>query len=459
MLKKRIPTIVGLLLLILGTVGGVVFINKGTDFLPRAAPEFAPQKVKITNVSENGFVVSWITQESTIGFIRFGNTASNLTTTVTDDRDLLAGASGDYRSHYITLQNLKPGTTYYFKLGSQNNQLYDNNGQPFAITTPLTLNTPPTADTAYGTVVTPANTPAEGSIIYLMLEGATPISALVKQNGSWAASISTARTTDLSSYVSYDPHQARLDILVQPGMGEPAKIITTTGNDQPVPTITLGQTSDFSNALSASPTPAPIDEPRVVSSTPLPQSKMSIQPLETIANDSSLMITSIPTDGTIVKTSQPAIKGKAPANTTVIISVHSPIGYTDQVQVDSSGKWQWTPPTNLEPGEHTVTVSYTDEEGILHKMSRTFVINTAGTSVEVNSLTPSYSATPSATAKPTATPKPTQKPTPTPTPSPRSTVATRSATLVAGSTNATIFPLLLGLTFLTLGWKLLLPRR
>jgi len=453
MLKKRIPTIIGLLLLIVGAVSGVVFINQGTNFLPRAAPEYAPQKVKITNVNENGFVVSWITQDPTTGFVKWGESASNLTTTTTDDRDQLAGSSNEYRTHYISIQNLKPGSTYYFKLGSQKNQLYDNNGQPFSITTPLTLGTPPPADTAYGTVNTTANTPAEGAIVYLSLDNATPVSALVKQNGNWAANISTARTLDLSAYATYDTATTKIEIAVQPATGELTKVTTNTANDQPVPTITIGQTADFSTNTSptsgSSPSPTPTATPTTdpvappnVEPTPTPENKLSLQPLTTI-EDRSLTITSIPKDGATVDSSKPEVAGKAPADAILTISVHSTTAVTDQVQVSESGKWDWTPPADLEPGTHTVTVSYTDADGILHQTSRDFVV--ADLSLQAVDL--QYSASPSASS------------TPKPSPTPRSIVATESAHVVAGSTTPTYFFLIIGLVSLAFGSLVLLRQQ
>lgn len=428
--------------------------------MPRAAPEYIPQKVKITNLTENSFVVSWVTEEPTIGFIKFGETAVALSVTAIDDRDQLTGASGEYRTHYISIQNLKPTTKYYFKLGSEKNQLYDDNGKAFELTTPTPAGNPPPADTAYGTVITSANTPAEGAIVYLSLENATPISALVKQNGNWAANLSTARTSTLSQYASYDAKTARIDILVQPGTGDPAKVVALMANHQPIPTITLGQTQDFTNdntSALASPTPDPTPEG---APTPLPQSKFSLNPLEASqSNDPSISISTFPREDTIITTPKPEITGNAPAGTVLTITVHSPTALTGQTQTDSTGNWTWTPPINLESGDHTITVSYTDESGILHKMTRHFSVNSS----DLNALdfnTPGYSATPSASAtpRPTPTPTPTPKPSIMPSPTPRTTVATESANVVAGTTTPTLMLLLFG-TFITITGLVTLRRK
>lgn len=261
MLKKRIPTIIGLLLLLLGAVGGVAFINQGTSFLPRAAPEYSPQKVRLTNLTDTGVVISWVTEQPTIGFIRYSDNPVNLSLTATDDRDQLSGSSSDYRTHYVSLNNLKPSTSYYFKIGSYQSQLYDNNGQPFSLTLPKSVADLPPTDTAYGSVATAVDTPAEGAIVYLSISGGTPLSALVQQNGNWAINLSMSLTPDYQKYLSYDPTSTQLDILVQPDAGAATTAKTTTNNDQPVPKIILGKTNLFADQPEPTQTPIPTPDP------------------------------------------------------------------------------------------------------------------------------------------------------------------------------------------------------
>lgn len=463
MLKKRIPTIVGLLLLLFGVMGGVIFINQGTNFLPRAAPEYVPQKVKITNITDSGFVISWITTEPSVGFIKYAASPLNLSETASDDRDQLSGSRGEYRTHYVTLQNLNPATTYYFKIGSQQDQLYDNNGQPFAISLPAVIDKRPAADTVFGTVLTSVDTPAEGSILYLSIAGGTPLSALVKQNGNWAVNLSLVRSTDLATYASYDPQTTQIDLLIQSDEVEPTVATTTTGNDQPVPTIILGRSNNFISQLAAAPTPTPVSTPAPAAAA----SKFNLDPLS-VTETKTVTITSIPASG-VINSAQPEFSGNAPPNTSLVITVHSAPAYTGNVVSDKSGKWQWLAPTRLESGEHTVAVSYTDAAGKVHSVQKTFSIG--GISLQQVDLV--YAATPSATPKPTPTPTPTPKPTatpkaslaPTPTavpsPTPRATVASGSADIVAGTTSMSIITIIVGVIMigLGLGSKKLFPGR
>jgi hypothetical protein len=469
MLKKRIPTIVGLILLLIGVIGGVVFINQGTDFLPRAAPEHIPQKVKITNITDTGFVISWITKEPAMGFVKYSDNPLSLSRNAVDDRDQLAGSTGEYRTHYVSLQNLDPASTYYFKIGSQKDQLFDNNGQPFSITLPAKIDPKPAADTVFGTILTAVDTPAEGAIIYLSMENATPLSALVKQNGNWATNLSLARSPDLQSYATYDPETSQIDMLIQSNDGEPTTAVTTTGNDQPVPTIVLGKQNIFASDSDSSTNPSAPTTPNTPTSEingqpgfegPVGSSKFNLDTL-LIEGGETLTITAIPADG-VMESPQPKLSGQAPPGAVLTITVHSPVAYTGTVTADQNGTWEWLVPSPLTSGDHTVTVSYTDPQGKVYSTEKPFVI--AATSLQQVDL--AYAATPSATPVPTpvATPQPittpiatpvagpTAAPTPTPLPTPRTTiVATGSAEIIAGNSSTSIVLLLLGFVITVFG--------
>jgi hypothetical protein len=410
MLKKRIPTIIGLLLLAVGAFIGVVFVNQSTDFLPRASPEYIPQKIKVTNISDSGFVVSWVTQEPTIGFVKYGQKPGNLDITVVDERDQLTGDSGEYRTHYIPVLGLVPETTYYFKLGTHGKRLYDDNGQELSVTTGPTLGTPPPADAAYGVVMTPAQTPAEGALVYISFPEeiqATPLSALVKQNGNWAIGLSTARSKDLASFARYDPQNTTLNLLVYSTIQDDAVAITTTAITKPVPPITLGQTHNFTSEVPPPDTSLVTLQPEALSPTPPPSSKFSLMPIVVTepVTEKTLTIVVPAKQESVINDPQPNLGGTAPPGTTLTITLHSSQIYTDTVYADETGAWQWKPPGYLEPGEHAVTISYTDQQGILHTLSRSFTV--AASSPPGGTLV-NYSATPSATPKinPSSTPKP-----------------------------------------------------
>src|SRR5260221_13594636 len=94
--KKNIPTILGLLVLFAGLIGGVFLVRSSNtnSFLPRASPQTTPKNLKIRNITDTSFTVSWITDSNTVGFVRYGTNATALSTTINDDRDQSSGSTG-----------------------------------------------------------------------------------------------------------------------------------------------------------------------------------------------------------------------------------------------------------------------------------------------------------------------------------------------------------------------------
>lgn len=458
LLSKRIPTLLGLLLLIAGLGTGLFLVGRAT-LIPRAAAEETPKEIKITNISENSFSVSWITDQVTVGFVRYGTAAGSLDQTVSDDRDQLSGSVGSYLTHHVTMTRLRPETTYYFKLGSGAQRvLFDNGGQAYSVQTPAVLGTPPPADTVYGTIQTSQGGPASGALVYVTLPNSTPLSALAKAEGNWAVSLSTARTRDLAQYVDYDRQATLVELFVQDGQGQTATAVTTTANDAPVPPITMGQTLDFRGSSGGGdqeetsvPPGAELDgDTSETAEATLEQSKFSLQslgPAQEASSSYELGIVNPEAEGEQVATTRPEIFGTSPKNVTLTITVESPTPYTDTIEVGNDGFWQWSPPADLTAGEHTVTVSYTDENGILQRLSRSFVVLAA----EGNSSLPAFEATPSATASPSPSPAPTA------TDSARvSQPSTASGVPVAGNLTPTLALFILGLGLFGAGvfWQL-----
>ena len=60
------------------------------------------------------------------------------------------------------------------------------------------------------------------------------------------------------------------------------------------------------------------------------------------------------------------------------IKVNSENNYTGSAVVDEDGNWEFTPPAGLEPGAHSVTISYIDAAGEEKTLSRSFIIAAAG---------------------------------------------------------------------------------
>ncbi len=438
-LSKRVPTIVGLLVLVAGVVGGVLFVNNRR--LASTASSLPPQKVRITNVSDNRFTVSWVTTAPTAGYVYWGKVGEKLTNEAVDDRDSIASEGGSYNVHHVTVKDLQPNTQYAFRIASSSKKaLYDNNGSPYTVSTGPILTATPPADTVYGSVQTQSGAPAEGVLVYVDIPGATPLSTLVKSSGNWTLPLSIARSADLKSYVSYDPKATILTVRVESGR-EQATASVATANAAPVPNMTLGQTYDFrasasldeGEAASESGVVAEVDE----GETP---GIFNIDPLGSVATGAAQVNILNPSkDGENITTTLPEFRGTGEEGMVLEITVESETQYRDTVAVEDDGTWTWTPPDDLEPGEHTITIAYLDEEGIRRTIKRSFT-------VQASSGLPSFQATPSASVKPSSTPSA----------SPRVTIpSTQSGVPVSGILGPTVLTALVGFVIMIAGALLL----
>ena len=412
LLNKRIPTILGLFILVIGIGAGIFFVSKDVLFGPKLSSELAPKKVKITNVNHGQFIVSWITNQEAMGYVRYGKTPT-LSTTIADDREQRSGTSISLKTHYVTISGLQSNTKYYFKIGSGSEKnLYDNNGRPYEITTAPSLGASPPPELANGKILTAAGGPASGIIIYLTLPGATPLSALVANDGSWVVDLASALTINLSSYVQLDPQTTPIDILAQ-GEDQISKALAVTANANPVPEITLGQTYDFRTETLASiqqtdtsettNPPTTREESALPETAPQIPSQFPIEPLTTppgAASESEVALTNPSGEGETIYSLRPEIIGTGPANKVLTITLKSPEEYTSTVVVSDQGTWNYTPPEDLEPGEHTLTINYVDDEGEEQVITRNFIVAAAAEGL------PSFTATPSASPSPEATSTP-----------------------------------------------------
>ena len=434
------PTALGLFLILLIIGGAIYWAKTRSGVKPSSDLASSPEQVRITNVSDTGFSVSWITEKTDTGSIKLGMLVTELKQSVLDDRDQLSGGAAMAEVHHVTTKNLTPQTKYYFKIDSGGKQ-YDNKGKPFEVTTGATLGSPPAADPIYGTILSPSGTAAESVVVYINVANGAPLSALVKNQGSWALSLATARTADLASYLTYDTQATIVNLLVQGGKQGTASAITTTANDNPVPDITLGKSADFRAAASPSqPTIQPPVGPINASESGKTAEKTGFDALNPTIAEADIESGEVTLDnpsfeGEVINATQPAFMGTGPIGVVLAIEIHSDEPFTGSATIDEDGNWEFTPPSGLTPGEHSVTISYIDTQGTEQTLTRNFVIAAAGDEV-----VPAITATPSGEIV---------------SPAPRTSMpATDSGVPSPGTFEITLLMILTGLGLLIGGWKL-----
>jgi hypothetical protein len=447
MKKSKIPTIIGLVVLVFGLAAGVYLVKNTTFFRLGASEEDAPLDVRITNTTDNSFTVNWVTSKQNTGFIKYGEVENNLSKIDTDD----LGTSG--YTHTSTINGLAPEKTYFFKINSGGAD-FDNNGLAWQINTGPTIPTNPKQLTISGSVLKQTGQPAENAIVYVTVAGSSTLSSTTSKNGSWVIPLGSARTQDLSAFILIQESSSLLEISINAGADGVASAQIYPQSSRPVPAITLGTTNDFKS----NPPSTNDGSPTANLSIPDQTEKESSFNVDgtAVTTNKTVTLESI-TDGEKIATEKPEFFGEGPSGVTLSITVESDPQSTE-VKVPTTGDWKWTPPANLGPGNHTVTITWRDAAGILRKLTRTFVVEA--------SENPSFIATPSATisVSPTATKTPT--PTATTTPSITATktptiISTPSATVAptipdSGSLTPTIILFMMGIAtilFATIVWK------
>lgn len=215
-----------IILLIIAIPVSVYLIGQRTGFFGKASISDIPKQVQITNISDNSFTVSWITDKETSGFISFGD-SEKLGNTALDDRD--TGAEQARFTHYVTIKSLDPEKVYFFKINSTDKSYQQK-------TAPVTSDAPPVAQVIFGSVITKDGKIPKEAIIYLNFEDSTALSTFTR-NGNYLLTLNNARVKDLSTYISYKGGDKVKVYGVSPeGSYEITSIVSS---NKPIPTFKL----------------------------------------------------------------------------------------------------------------------------------------------------------------------------------------------------------------------------
>ncbi len=440
--KSKIPTILGITILLLGSVAGIIATQYKSIFRLGATADLAPQDVRITNISDSVITVNWVTDRPTIGAILWGETPSLGKTTTEEDQE-------PESIHTITLSPLLANANYYFKISS-GGETFDNGGISWQTKTGPAITANQTSKVIAGSVLTQSGQPGAGLLVYLSGSTLSPLSTKTSPSGGFIIPVGNARNQSLSA-LSDLTNDNSLEIFVQGGASGITTAKITIKSSNPVPPMTIGQTYDFRNAIAQEdsnfPPEASLDLP-TDSKTEEQTSSFKIPIKTTSPNQKNVTLKSTK-EGEIVTTQKPQFFGDAPPNIKITVTVESdPV--TETITADTGGSWKWNPPTTLEEGSHKLTVSWRDAQGILRTITRNFVVSAQeGPSFESSSSgTTTPKPSPSPTIKPTASPVASS----TPSSSPRVSIpSTESAIPIAGHGTPAVLLSLVGMALLVFG--------
>ena len=348
--RITIPTVTGILGLLFLIISGLFLEQKVNPVTVKA--QVKPSSVKITNVSESSFTVSWLTENPAVGSLRLNETNQLFF----DVRDNGKESLSQYIIHYIDVIDLESNKNYSFTILSAGEAYQE---EEFKVKMAPFLNNAKEADFAFGVVLNERKNPLPAVLVSLSIAPAQPLSALTNEKGHWFIPLNEAYKKDLSGLIDYDKENSVIEINLTANSHLSSNVITNTGNDHPLPPVVIGQFYDFSQA------------------PPVPPQNMTDFQKQIGSSSQPQIIILDPDEGEIIFSIRPKIKGSAPAGEKVKIKIESEQVYEKELIASSFGQWEWTPP-ELSEGEHSITVEYYDEEGILQKIERNFTVRAAG---------------------------------------------------------------------------------
>ncbi len=449
-IERRIPSMLGLLVLVVAVATGVVLVNQPQLFNTKAAPEGKPQGVRTTNQTQGSFSISWTTASKIRGSVVYGTSENEFSQTS-------PGETGT--THHITLQNLKPDTKYFFKILS-GSASYDEGGKPWSQITGKALKLRK-ADLITGSVVDKNSKPVPRALIYVTFSrgSATILSDATNREGAFSINLSNVRSGNLASYLTYNDKTV-LSIFVKPETGEVASSLVLVSNARPIPTITLGQNSDLRSSQGAPSSDSTSPKSNIQNiKSPSPSPKTGTAP--PVGESQQGFTIDNPKEDEQIETSKPEFFGKASSGQGVKVKVDS--RPEKIITVTSQNKWSLASDF-LSSGKHTLTATLVGQDD--QTLTRNFtVVNTGDTPAFVSSssgkATQSKTPSPTPTLSPKTTPKggsvqspspvptPSSSPTPAPTTSPTTSLpSTQSGIPTSGNLTMTFILFILGISFI-----------
>ena len=375
MKKGRIPTILGV-----GSLAVLMFLSvwmtsRGkTIWGSRAGSSCESQKLQVGNITDKSFSVAWFTDET-----------CKVALVLDTDSRLFFDKRGENfkgKTHFVDVENLKASSSYKFQITSGG----ENYREPTmtVVTAKIPAGVVPAADLAWGKVFFPGEIMAGGTVVLLNIPQAAQFMALVSSDGNWTVPLSTSFRSDLVGL--FEIPQIPLDetIRVMDLDGQIFEYNGKTDNNTPVPDIILKEEQrDLTGGGNM---------PEATSTPGNGQSLLGDLPTSAPQERSERTTLENPQEGEVLYTGQPEFFGEAPRGVILEIEVNSENTYQTQLDVGNEGRWSWSPPGNLEEGEHTITVKAKDPQtGLIETITRTFVVSARAAG------DPAFVSTPSAT--------------------------------------------------------------
>lgn len=351
----------------------LVFVFSFWLFFKTPNTSVKAQKVgqsEIVNLSSTQAGIYWQTNPREMGWVIYGETENNLDKIAFDQRDLQE-KKNLYLNHYVSLDNLKTNTNYYFKIMNNQQMITDVNNKAFHFQTLASNDGFSYSQPAYGKSQKTNGQPLDSGIVILRINEAHPQLTLTKVSGEWLIPLNKKILSDKDN----------INISIFDEDGGKTSIVTNIKNITPLPKTTIvGKDYKFTQ-----------DE-KVLAATTVVNAE--------IKNYKDTLNILFPKEGALIPGSFPLISGIAIPGADVTISMNTKIFNPLTVKTDKNGKWSVPLSVSLPSEDYVLTVRSQDKIGKGITLKRKFTIAKSGEQV-MGQATQSASPTSIPTATPT----------------------------------------------------------
>lgn len=448
--RKRNPLAFVVVLSLFLVAGVGVFFSTFQPTITQASKVSVLDR-KLVNLSFNQAGVYWTTEEVGTGWVIYGEEPDNLTFSASDERDS-SGNRQPFKQHFVMLKNLKPDTTYYYKVVIDDTVIGDTNDEPFELTTTKQFSTVGATKPAYGKVTAKNGTPLELALVTVQFGNAVPLMTFSKATGEWLVPLQYVVDASSGTALALNPND-RLSITIQNDEGDASRIEAMVSKTNPFPqTIVLGNNYQFLQEESVLPASTSREQEATTEAneSEVVNEIVIEEPEETVViqqNYDDPIRIDFPRENASIPGTKPLIKGQALPETIVRLSINSQPAYQFQVVTNSRGAWKVNVPQPLQPGTYILSMSTTDTYGSPYYLERSFTILKSGEAV-LGDATGAATLSPSPfvpqetpTTAPTTAVLPTDSPSPTIMPTLIEQEASPSPTTIIASASATPQPI------------------
>ncbi|MCL4366917.1 dockerin type I domain-containing protein [Patescibacteria group bacterium] len=189
--ELRIPTLFGLFILIASVVLGVFLVTKNQTLNTQAQVSQLPQEVNVSNITANSAAIYWYTDNPATGFVKLNQTG-NSQATFLDERD--SDSPAQHKFHFVTLTNLQPNTTYYYKIVSGTLTYPTNDWLNFS----TGVDSQQTYPSIVGTVLNQNLQPTQEALVTLDIPGAQSLATVTKISGNFILPMNELKNSNLT---------------------------------------------------------------------------------------------------------------------------------------------------------------------------------------------------------------------------------------------------------------------